>query len=99
MPCDTIQTNTVDLPKMNAGLLGRAITAIGGTRAGSATRFRLRGYIYDAYGGELESTDPNVGKVADELKRAYSGEVVKYTAKRNGWTLKQTAAYEYEVTK
>ena len=98
MPCDTIQTNTVDLPKMHPALLAKAITALG-ARQLSPAYFQLRGQTYRVRSGELESTDPNVGQVADELKRAYSGEVVKYTARRNGWTLKQTAPYAYEVTK
>jgi hypothetical protein len=32
-------------------------------------------------------------------KQAYSAEVVKATATRNGWALRQTGAFAYEVVK
>jgi hypothetical protein len=36
---------------------------------------------------------------ANEIKRAYSAEVIKSQAKRNGWTLKQTGPFAYEAMK
>jgi hypothetical protein len=100
MPCYTVQINRVDMPKMNAAMRGRALVAMGATVHGSI--FTLEGRRYYFSGAKLESQDADydqVQKVAGLLKRHYSDQVVRYTAQRNGWKLKQTAPFQYEVIK
>lgn len=101
MPCDTIQTNTIDVPKMNPAMRGRALQAMGATVHGQF--FELNGRRYYFAGGSLNSQDASAEQVqqtAALLKRHYSDQVVKYTAARNGWKLKPTAiAFQYEVIK
>ena len=62
MPCDTIQTNTVDLPKMHPALLAKAIIALG-ARQLSPAYFLLRGQTYRVRSGEVLS------EVFDSLRR------------------------------
>lgn len=103
MPCDTVQINRIDLPKMQPALRARALVAIGiDANQAKAGSFVHAGHWYRIERGELTSTTATraqVEQTANLMKQAYSGEVVKYTAQRNGWTLKQTGAFQYEVQK
>lgn len=103
MPCETIQLNRIDMPKMQPALRARALVAMGIDAAQAARgTFMQGGHWYRIQGGELTSTTATraqVEQTANLMKQAYSGEVVKYTAQRNGWKLKQTAAFQYEVVK
>lgn len=101
MPCDTIQTNQIELGAMNAELLKRALKALGAAgvyvdRTGAY--FTLQGVPCQIRGGKLIIEEGNE-RLADVLKREYSVQTVKYTAQRNGWSLKKVAEYQYEVTK
>lgn len=100
MPCDTIQLNQVqlDADKMAPGLLSKAIKAMGGIVQGlDARTFVYQGARYTIADGQLTSTAANVGAVADLVRRAYSAEVLKYAAVKNGWKLQQTGAFAYNV--
>jgi len=103
MPCDTVQTNTISVPKMNPILRGRALGAMGiDVRDENQTWFRHGGHLYRFVGGELQSNtagDLDLQKTAALVKQHYSAQVVIYTASRNGWQLKQTGAFQYEVSK
>lgn len=96
MPCDQVLLNSVDLGKMNGELLKRALEALGAY--GSAHRFTLQGVSCRISDGKLIVPEGSE-HLADTLKRVYSAEVVKYTARRNGWAIKQTGEFAYEVTK
>lgn len=102
MPCDSVITNEVTIRKMHPALLDGALAMIGaqyiGKTAGQVS-FSIRGRRYTINGDTLESTADNVGEIADQLKRAYSAQVVKYAAHRNGWQLRQIGQFDYEVTK
>jgi hypothetical protein len=101
MPCDTIQTNRVALPKMNQGLAVKAIEAIGGTEISvwsKMIRFNLRGATYTIQGGALVSRAADAGAVADSVKRAYSEAVVRYVAARTGGQIQQTSGRSFVVT-
>lgn len=101
MPCDTIQTASVDLRalgKLDAQLmlaalnglkLGASITSDGVIRFG-------RGETINVRTGESQFSSL---RDANEIRRAYSNQVVQYQAKKNGWTLKQTAPGQYEAMK
>lgn len=101
MPCDQIILNDIAIGKMNPKLLGRALEALkarGITTYDGRAYFHLDGVQCQIRDGKLVVPEGSE-HLADTLKRAYSAEVVKYTAKRNGWTLKETKPYVYEVTK
>lgn len=97
MPCDAVVLNRVDLPKTNEALRIKALQALGARllRA-DGTSFSYQGQTYTIINGQLVGPDVSV---ADKLKRAYSAEVLKYSAKRAGWGLRQTGEFEYQVIK
>lgn len=93
--------NSVEIGTMNAELLKRALAALGAKgvyvdRTGAY--FTLDGTPCQIRNGKL-IVEEGEEAIADKVKRAYSVETVKYTAKRNGWQIKKVAEYEYEVTK
>ncbi len=102
MPCDTIRTTSVDLSsigKIDVELLARGLNALG-LGATVQTDGTIAGRNVSYSGGRLELSGYSAGRVTlDQVKQAYSAEVVKRTANRYGWTLKQTAAFKYEVVK
>ncbi|MET0742988.1 MAG: hypothetical protein ABWY78_06420 [Microvirga sp.] len=102
MPCDSIITNTVDLPKMHPGLRAAALKAIGVT-ADKYGYFTHEGQSYQIQNGIVVGrsgqSQETVGKVADLIKRSYSAAVIKTTAARNGWALRQTGPLSYSVIK
>ena len=95
-PCDSIQLNTIDLGKMNATLLTRALRTLGAV--GNNQYFQLEGVSCQIRGGKLIVPE-GAEHLADKLKRAYSVETVKYTAQRNGWQLVKKSEFVYEVNK
>jgi hypothetical protein len=84
MPCDTIQTTTVNLGKVNGDLLAKAMQSIG--------------CPYFTYDGERVRV---AGKdvTQNEIKVAYSRQVVMSQAQRFGWQFKQTGPNKFEVIK
>lgn len=88
MPCDTIQRVQVDIGKLDPDHANAAITALG-----------LQGTVTYANGRLTVRGGANVADITQQVKQAYSAEVVKSQAKRFGWGLKEIAPYKYEVTK
>jgi len=91
MPCDTIQTNTVDLSASDHGLLRLALEALGydvqSHLNGASLLFYRRGsYVGVHEAGKLEVVQ---GADIDAIKRAYSTQVLKAGAARFGWRLQQ----------
>lgn len=105
MPCDTIQRSKVSF-KLNAtdtGLLKTALTSlgysVGQTHKGlSFSKYGANGTFVN---GEFKATINGREEDFDvnEVKRAYSKEVVKATSKRFGWNLKETGENQYEVVR
>jgi hypothetical protein len=115
MPCDSIQTNTVELGAMSLALLkataarerwGLACDRVNGAEV-------ARGFI-SMNGGESVRFDLTLptgtlsGRDMSEramqaraamVKRAYAETVVRYAAAKNGWTVKQTGARSFQVVK
>ncbi len=94
-------TNSINIGTMNAELLKRALAALGARgvyvdRTGAY--FTLDGVPCQIRNGKLIVEEGNEG-IADKVKRAYSVETVKYTAKRNGWNLTKKSEFVYEVNK
>ena len=103
MPCDTIQLNSINVPKMNPALRAKGLRAMGIT-IGTVhqTTFTYQGHTYTLSAGALVSrtaSDADLARVAALVKQHYSAQVVQYTAARNGWQLKQTGQFAYEVIK
>jgi len=102
MPCDSIITNTVDLPKMHPKLRAAALKGLKVTDI-EDDEFSYQGNRYALRGGVLVGLDGQsqreVGRVADLLKQQYSTAVVKTTAARNGWALKQIGPNRYAAVK
>ena len=98
MPCDTVQTNTVELPKMAPALRDRALAAIG-AKVTNPYSFYYQGTYYRMTADGITTTagEAQAAATAAKLKQAYSAEVVKYAAQRNGWTITQTAPFQFKV--
>lgn len=97
MPCNTVSTVEVKLEKANLELMESALKALklSPYRQGTALMFGQ---------GEFIDTQSGIARLSPmrnpaEIKRAYSAEVVKSQARKYGWTLKETAPFQYEVTK
>jgi hypothetical protein len=105
MPCDSVITNTVSMPKMNPKLLGHGLKMLKATNIqvyGEMTYFRVDGALYSLRGGVLASSEASqeqVAKMASRLKVAYSHQVVRATAAKHGWSLKSIGASKYMMVK
>ncbi len=95
MPCDSVIQTSVLIPKMDLALRKLALQALGAEGINDNS-FRYAGQLYRFAGDTLVGPDETV---ADLLKRSYSAEVVKYTARRAGWAVKQTAPFQYQLVK
>ena len=105
MPCDTIQTNVVDVGAMHAGLLAQACK-----RAGYEHEVMYPGRVLvtiDGYRVAIErgkvwavgESATRAESIAASIKRAYSGEVVRYAAAKNGWRVRETGVGQFQVIK
>lgn len=97
MPCDTVQTMAVALKVADLALLFKALDALKmrPVMYGNTIQFgNSESFNKDTQ--ELRVT--NEAKVA-RIKQAYSAEIVKSQARRYGWTLKETAPFQYVITK
>jgi hypothetical protein len=89
MACESIVLNSVNVGRLNPKLLDRALAALGWTSHGYGLISLNDGRRITIRGASI----------AGSLRQAYSAEVVKATATRNGWALRQTGAFAYEVVK
>lgn len=101
MPCDTIQTSTVEFRPENAAFFKAALQTLGYQVA------ELNGMIH-ATKGFYESVTLNAGQLeiktvsnvtADSIKQAYSREIVTFAAQEFGFELERTSENEYSVQK
>lgn len=100
MPCDSISTISIDLGKVDPGLIQLALREMGLsniTQTGTRVYFGRGEYIDTATG----QSQLAAGREVAEIKRAYSAQVVQATAKRFGWQIKQNAQdkYKYQIIK
>ena len=92
MPCDTIQTSTVELNVANVDILQAGLEADGHTvqrLSQHAIRWSYgygETYTYDAKKRKL--TAPQ-GADLNAIRRSYSRQVVRKSADRFGWILEQ----------
>jgi len=97
MPCDTINTVSLDLGKHDPDLMFKALEALGKQpqKAGDVIRFQHNGYTCTlSKSGNLDMRGPAGRSYADDvnaIKRGYSAEIVKASAKKFGYTVTQDA--------
>lgn len=99
MPCDTIRQVTVELKVADKQILLLGLLASGfTTRALSEDRLTfskgLATGVIDLKAGRITIQEGNE-KVINEIKRSYSSEVIRQSAKRFGWNLNQTEENRY----
>lgn len=105
MPCDSVITNTVDVPQMDPKLLDLGLGMMGAgqvTHGKGWTSFTYKGDRYTLRNGVLssqEASQTDVEQTAARMKQAYSHQVVRSTAARQGWTLKQVGPNTYTTLK
>lgn len=99
MPCNQVQTSIVTLERCNVVLLGKAMTRLGwlvNVNALSKTLHSVRdkcSLTYNQDSGQLTIRQSDASNRVDvaAIKRAYSAQVVAYTAQRNGFQVEATA--------
>lgn len=112
MPCWTVAKSEVKLQGLNPEFLRAALTALGFS-INTAEYSQRRGYSFSAdrfsdgvsvvialdgtvsVNASERATD--LTKLGNEVKRAYSVQVVQAASKRFGWSLKQTSENKYAV--
>lgn len=106
MPCDTIQTTSIDFGKADTPLLAKALGKLGWTVANvnknGLTARNQKGESLSFRDGTFEVqgasyTAPKFDQA--EVRREYSRQVVGYAAQRFGWSLKQTADNKFTATR
>ncbi len=90
MPCYQIQTTTVELGKVDPQLLDAAMQQL---------QIEKTMYAYDAQAGQIKLYGYARQTKIDEIKVAYSKQVVAKTATRFGWKLKTADGNKYTFTK
>lgn len=99
MPCDSIVINRIALNKMDPGLLDKTLKALGwkvtGEYRGVKSIRTKDGINFQLHPDHIDVRE-GYETVADQLKQAYSGEVVKDAAEKNGWEWETATEEEYE---
>jgi hypothetical protein len=55
---------------------------------------------YDTKSGQFQiRSSRSAAEIVNQIKRAYSAQIVKTQAKKFGWQIRETAPYEFEITK
>ena len=107
MPCDSRITSSVEWTgNTDVKLLAEAMKSLGYIVGAVGTALRFHNPetgVVGTYDGRksLMTMNTTRDQVVDmnELKRAYSAQVVKAAAKRFGWQVKQTGEQTYEVNR
>lgn len=89
MPCNTIQTATVELGKVDEKLLVAAMNELG---------FGERSYVHQ--NGQLTVNGRALpSDLQAVIKKQYSKQVVLSQAKKFGWQVKAVGEFEFQVTR
>src|SRR5574343_1897907 len=101
MPCDTVQKSTVRFNfRTDRILLFTALEQMGERPVLQNGIIRFRSGSYDCRTGQMAiSGYGEESEKMNEVKRAYSAQVVQRQARRFGWRLKETGKYQYQVLK
>jgi hypothetical protein len=84
VPCDTVQTTTVDLGKANPDILKAALEQLG------ITRYTFKNGVVTVIGSPVD---------ASVIKQAYSKQIVFTQAKRFGWGVKTLPDGKLQILK
>lgn len=99
MPCDTVQSTTVDIGKVDHKLFMLALALMGLNPRLQGDSIYFQNGVYSIADKRLDLRGSGVESRAAEMKRAYSGEVIKSTAKRYNWQWKETEPHKFQVVK
>ncbi len=101
MPCDSIQLNSLEVPKMDPKLLRLGLEHLGAgqiSQSGSVTVFTFEGVRCQIANGRIVVPLGNEG-IADRIKQAYSRQVTIYAARKNGWTAREVRPNVFQIIK
>lgn len=87
MPCNTIQTATIKLEAAQPELLKAALAALG------ITQFTYQNGVLTIPGRTTNAS------LIQQVKQQYGKAVVMSQAKKFGWQVKETAPFQYQITK
>jgi hypothetical protein len=99
MPCNTMQMTTVDIGKVDHKIFMLAMANLGLNPRLQGDSIYFQNGIYSIADKRLELRGSDIEMRTAEMKRAYSGEVVKSTAKKFGWQVKELGANKFQVVK
>lgn len=89
MPCDTVNTVSLDLGKLDHETLFAALQALGKQpeKVSGGISFTHNGYRCSFRDGQLDmrGRSSNYDETINAIKRGYSEQVIKSQAKRFGW--------------
>ena len=89
MPCYTVRTVTVEIGQVDEHLLGLAMQSL-----------NIPSYVYNKQAGTIDVRGRAASTVElNQIKVAYSKQVVLAQAKRFGWQIKQTADNKFVINK
>lgn len=103
MPCDTIQTSTINLGNIgDRGLLKKALEEMGYRVTLTSDRIqfgngRNGGVVYADGRVDLQGAATELS--VNEIKRAYSVEAVKLASQKFGWSVRQTADNKFVASR
>lgn len=97
MPCYTVRVTTVNLDNANRDILADALIPLLLRQYGRMSHADALSYVNANYNGK-KITLPSFLK-AEQVKVAYSEEVIKAGAKRFGWSASKTGEHQFVVAK
>jgi fibronectin type 3 domain-containing protein len=89
----------VDIGKVDHKILMLALASLGLNPRLQGDAVYFQNGVYSITSKRLDLRGTGIDTRTAELKRAYSGEVVKTTAKKFGWQCKQVEANKFQVVK
>jgi ribonuclease HIII len=103
MPCYTVKKTTVNVSNMDVSVLADGLKAAGFDVKldGQTVIFSRTGtFTYHTYQkGTLQLRGSDVESLTAEVKRAFSAQVVRQTAKQFGWQLSSKSTTEFVAQK
>ena len=99
MPCYTVQTTTVDIGKVDHMILLAALKTLGLNPRQQGDSIYFTNGVYSISEKSLDLRGSDIEQRITALKQAYTGEVIKATAKKFNWQAKLIGENKYQVVK
>jgi len=96
MPCDTITQVKTVLEAVNVETFRTALQSLGYLTRQTNNLLQWNGGSLNLTSGVLTTRSDREGQ---EIRQAYSGEIVKKQAARFGWAVKKTSENKYQIIK